>query len=50
MLWLIQLARRIVGELGSPDLVDAYELALARELYGPLRLEPPDPDLEPGNL
>ncbi len=47
---VIQVARKIVGTLGTPDLVDAYELALARELYGPLRVEPPDRDRDPEDL
>lgn len=47
---LVQVARRVVAALGPQDLVDAYEGALRRELYGPNRLEVPSIDIDPADL
>lgn len=38
---IIEIARGIAHELFDPALAETYELALKRELYGPLRLDPP---------
>lgn len=46
---LCQVCRRIVHELARDDenLRESYELGLRRELFGPLRLEPPDVSTPP---
>lgn len=47
---IVQIARQIVADLADSDLVAAYEMALAREIYGPLRLEPPAVTTHPMEL
>lgn len=49
-LQIVGAARRVVHGLFDPDLIAAYELALAREVFGLLRLEVPGIDTDPEDL
>lgn len=49
-LQIIQIARRVFHEISDPDVIAAYESALQREIFGPLRLEMPPPEMKPKDM